>query len=87
MIARLGFGIATAIDPEILLVDEVLAVGDASFRAKCSERIDMLLKRGVTLILVSHNMGYIKKHCSRVLKLDHGRLVFDLPVEEADLQD
>ena len=80
MMARLGFGIATAINPEILLVDEVLSVGDASFREKCSERITKLLKQGVTLILVSHSMDHIKKHCDRVLKLDHGRLVSDQPV-------
>lgn len=79
MMARLGFGIATAINPEILLVDEVLSVGDASFREKCSERIAKLLKHGVTLILVSHSMDQIKKHCDRVLKLDHGRLVSDQP--------
>ena len=87
MQARLGFGIATAIDPEILLVDEVLAVGDASFRKKCSGRIDKLLGRGVTLILVSHNMEQIKKHCTRIIKLDHGKLVADLPVDQMKLSD
>ena len=87
MMARLGFGIVTAIAPEILLVDEVLAVGDASFREKCSERIAKLLKQGVTLILVSHSMAQIKKHCSRIIKLDHGRLISDQPVEKAELQD
>lgn len=87
MMARLGFGIATAIQPEILLVDEVLAVGDAAFREKCSERISKLLKQGVTLILVSHNMGQIKRHCKRIIRLDHGRLAADQPIEKAELSD
>ena len=87
MQARLGFGIATAIKPEILLVDEVLAVGDADFRKKCSARINGLLRQGATLILVSHNMDHIAKHCSRVIKLDHGRLVADCPVDQANLAD
>lgn len=77
MLARLGFGIATAIEPEILLVDEVMAVGDASFKKKCGERIQRLLSQGTTLFLVSHNMADIKKYCTRVIKLDHGKVIFD----------
>ncbi len=82
MQARLGFGVATAIDPEILLVDEVMAVGDADFAAKCEKRINGLLANGATLILVSHSMGDIRKYCTRVVKLDHGRLVADGKAEE-----
>lgn len=82
MQARLGFGIATAIEPEILLVDEVMAVGDADFAAKCETRINRLLAGGTTLILVSHSMYDIEKYCSRAIKLDHGRIVADGPVRE-----
>lgn len=82
MQARLGFGIATAIDPEILLVDEVMAVGDADFAKKCETRIGNLLSKGTTLILVSHSMGDIRKYCTRVVKIDHGHIVADGPTEE-----
>lgn len=82
MQARLGFGIATAIDPEILLVDEVMAVGDVDFAAKCETRINRLLSGGTTLILVSHSMADIRKYCSRVVKLDHGRIIADGPTQE-----
>ena len=79
MLARLGFGIATAVKPEILLVDEVMAVGDADFAAKCKRRIDGLLAGGATLILVSHSMPVIRTYCDRVIRLDHGRVVEDGP--------
>lgn len=82
MQARLGFGIATAIDPEILLVDEVMAVGDADFASKCEKRINKLLEGGTTLILVSHSMADIKKYCTRVIKIDHGRIVADGTTDE-----
>ncbi|MBQ6352096.1 MAG: ABC transporter ATP-binding protein [Lentisphaeria bacterium] len=82
MKARLGFGVITAIDPEILLVDEVLAVGDAEFKKKCVRRIGGLLERGCTLFLVSHNANDIRRNCDRVIRLDHGRVVADGPVAE-----
>lgn len=82
MQARLGFGIATAIEPEILLVDEVMAVGDADFAAKCETRINRLLANGTTLILVSHSMADIRKYCTRVIRLDHGRVVADGKTED-----
>lgn len=82
MQARLSFGIATAIEPEILLVDEVMAVGDADFAQKCESRINRLLAGGTTLLLVSHSMADIRKYCSRVVKIDHGRIVADGSVEE-----
>ncbi len=81
MLARLGFGIATAIKPEILLVDEVMAVGDAAFKAKCKGRIQSLLQEGTALILVSHNMADIKTYCERVIRLDHGKILQDGTVE------
>ena len=82
MQARLSFGVATAIDPEILLVDEVMAVGDADFAEKCEKRINRLLSGGTTLVLVSHSMADIRKYCTRVIKLDHGHIVADGPTEE-----
>ena len=82
MQARLGFGIVTAIRPEILLVDEVMAVGDADFAKKCEKRINGLLSGGTTLLLVSHSMADIRKYCSRVVKIDHGRIVADGPTAE-----
>lgn len=82
MQARLGFGIATAIEPEILLVDEVMAVGDADFATKCEQRINRLLSGGTTLILVSHAMGDIRKYCTRVIRMDHGHVVADGPTAE-----
>ncbi len=77
MQARLAFGIATAIKPEILLVDEVMAVGDQEFAKKCEVRINKVLSEGCTLILVSHNPHDIEKYCNRIVQLDHGRIVRD----------
>lgn len=82
MQARLGFGIVTAIKPEILLVDEVMAVGDADFAQKCEKRIKGLLSSGTTLLLVSHSMADIRKYCCRVVKIDHGHIVADGPTAE-----
>ena len=81
MMARLGFGVATAIQPEILLVDEVMAVGDANFAAKCEVRINKLLQGGTTLILVSHNPADINKYCRRIIKIDHGKVVEDKEIK------
>ncbi|MFO7906200.1 MAG: ABC transporter ATP-binding protein, partial [Pirellulaceae bacterium] len=76
MSMRLGFSVAVHTDPEILLVDEVLAVGDASFQRKCLERIDELHGQGVTVLFVSHNPDRTRDLCSYVVWLDQGRLVF-----------
>ncbi len=80
MKARLGFGVATAIKPEILLVDEVMAVGDADFQKKCEKRINKLFENGCTLFLVSHSPQVIEKYCDRVLTFAKGKLVADSPV-------
>ncbi len=77
MQARLGFGIVTAIGPEILLVDEVMAVGDSDFAEKCEKRMLKLLNNGTTLLLVSHDMSDIKKYCKRTLKINHGEIIED----------
>ena len=75
MYMRLAFAVATEVDPEILLVDEILAVGDASFQQKCFERIDSFQKAGKTILLVSHAMGQIEKHCDRAILLEHGAVM------------
>jgi ABC-type polysaccharide/polyol phosphate transport system ATPase subunit len=77
MIVRLGFAIAAEMDPELLLVDEVLAVGDESFQAKCTERFEAFRDAGVTVVLVSHNIGLIQSLCSRAIRLDQGSILSD----------
>lgn len=74
MKARLGFAVATSIKPDILIVDEVLSVGDAKFQMKCRERIHELLKRKTTVLLVSHSLQTIKDLCDRCLWLDYGQV-------------
>jgi ABC-type polysaccharide/polyol phosphate transport system ATPase subunit len=79
MVARLAFAVATDVDPDILLVDEALAVGDERFQAKCHDRMEGFRRAGKTVLLVSHSLGHIRDICSRVLWLDQGRLVADGP--------
>lgn len=74
MYARLGFSIATIIKPEILIVDEILAVGDAAFQDKCEKKMDELLSGGTTLILVSHDAEQVVKMCRRAMWLEHGHV-------------
>lgn len=74
MTVRLGFAVASCIEPDILLVDEVLAVGDASFRQKCIERIKVLLNNGTSLIFVSHDMGLVRAVCERAIHIEHGQV-------------
>ena len=74
MEVRLGFAVAAHIDPEILLVDEVLAVGDAAFQAKCLNKLAELKEQRRTIILVSHTMPNILQHSTRVLWIDHGEI-------------
>ena len=75
MKARLGFAVATMVDPEILIVDEVLSVGDYQFRKKCSERMEQMLSGGTTLLYVSHDIGSVKKLCDHAMWLDHGDVI------------
>ena len=82
MKARLGFSIATIMDPEILILDEVLSVGDAKFRKKSEKRILDMFERGVTVLFVSHSIEQIRRICSRAIILDKGILVADGLVEE-----
>ncbi len=74
---RLGFSLATAIRPDILIVDEALAVGDASFQQKCLKRFDQFLKEGSIVLFVSHDLGLVTHFCKRILVLDKGNLLFD----------
>ena len=71
---RLGFSIATAIDPDIILIDEVFAVGDREFREKCVRRMREMMKKGATLLFVSHDMDAIKENCERVILLEEGKI-------------
>ena len=75
MFVRLGFAISAHLEPDILLVDEVLAVGDAEFQARCLRRIEQLKRHGVTLIIVSHDLGAIEQLCDRALLLDRGTII------------
>jgi ABC-type polysaccharide/polyol phosphate transport system ATPase subunit len=82
MYARLGFAIAQDVEPEILIVDEVLAVGDERFQEKCKARIRDFRTAGVTFCFVSHNFEAARELCSRSAVLHHGRLAFDGPIEQ-----
>ena len=75
MYVRLGFAIAAHLDPDILLLDEVLAVGDARFQAKCLDRIDDLRRMGKTIVFISHDLSAVARLCSRVLLMSHGHVI------------
>jgi ABC-type polysaccharide/polyol phosphate transport system ATPase subunit len=82
MFVRLGFSIAAHLDAEVLLIDEVLAVGDEAFQRKCLRRISAQIAAGTTVVLVSHDAGAIERVCERVIVLDAGQVVFDGPTAE-----
>ncbi len=77
MTARLAFSIATQVEPEILIVDEILSVGDAAFQRKSEERMLTMIRGGTTVLFVSHSVDQIRKLCSRAIWLDHGALCQD----------
>jgi len=78
MHVRLGFSIATSVDSDILIVDEVLAVGDLAFQRKCFDRMeDMIKRQGKTVLLVSHNIRQVERLCSRVMLMNHGKIIKD----------
>jgi ABC-type polysaccharide/polyol phosphate transport system ATPase subunit len=83
MYARLGFAIAAHVDPKILLVDEVLAVGDMAFREKCYIRMAQMIDQGTTLVFVSHDFSAIQRVCNRCLVINGGDVAFDGPPGEA----
>lgn len=82
MKARLGFSIATLVEPDILILDEVLAVGDAKFRKKSEKRIKDMFANGVTVLFVSHNLAQVRSLCTRGILLEKGTLIADGPIEE-----
>lgn len=82
MIARLGFAIATVITPDILIADEILAVGDYLFQQKCEERINSMMQNGTTVIIVSHSIEQIERLCNRVLWLEKGNVKMLGPAQE-----
>ncbi len=89
MKGRLGFSIAVHIDPDVLMLDEVLSVGDAAFRAKVGDILSHLQLEQKTIVIASHDMNLIRKHCDRAIWLDHGRItMYGTPEEvtEAYLQ-
>lgn len=83
MTARLGFAIATDVHPDILILDEVLAVGDENFKNKCQRRMDKFWEEHTTVLVVSHSMDFIKQSCDRVVWLDRGKVKFIGAAEEA----
>lgn len=82
MRARLGFSIATAVDPDILLLDEVLGTGDARFRSKSKERVLELVKEAKAIVLVTHDMKWVTEFCNRALLIEEGRVVAEGEPEE-----
>lgn len=75
MKARLGFAIASAVDPEVLILDEVLSVGDAKFRKKSEAKIVSMFDKGVTVLFVSHNTDQVRRICNKAMILDHGKVI------------
>jgi ABC-2 type transport system ATP-binding protein len=83
MYLRLAFSVAVHTDPEVFLIDEILAVGDEPFQRKCIDKIQELAKNGKTLVVVSHDLDLVSRICSRGVLLEHGNLMFDGPINEA----
>ena len=82
MRARLGFAIATAVEPEVLILDEVLSVGDAKFRIKSENKIKSMFDKGVTVLFVSHNTAQVRRLCTKAIILDHGKIIANGDVNE-----
>jgi ABC-type polysaccharide/polyol phosphate transport system ATPase subunit len=82
MVMRLAFSVAINVDPDIVLIDEVLAVGDSAFQAKCFQKVLDFRRNGKTILCVSHAAGMVQQLCSRALWLDHGEIILDGPVSD-----
>lgn len=82
MKARLGFSIATIVEPDILILDEVLSVGDAKFKKKSEKKIKAMFDKGVTVLFVSHSLEQVNRLCNRAILLEQGRLIAKGPVKE-----
>ena len=75
MVARLGFAIAIDVEPQILLVDEILSVGDENFRKKCADKVQELREKGVTFVIVSHNMAQVKQLCQKAIWIENSKVM------------
>lgn len=75
MKARLGFSIATAVEPDVLILDEILSVGDAKFRTKSLKKVQSMFEKGVTVLFVSHSIDQVKAICDTAILLDHGKII------------
>ncbi len=82
MKSRLGFSIATVVQPDVLILDEVLAVGDAKFRKKCEAKIQSMFDSGVTVLFVSHSLPQVQRICNKGIILDHGKLIAHGDIEQ-----
>ena len=82
MVLRLAFSVAVNVDPDVLLVDEILAVGDQSFQARCLDRIRTLRHAGKTLLCVSHATSLLTQFCDRAIWLDHGQVMMQGEIHE-----
>lgn len=82
MAARLRFAIASALQPDVLMIDEALSVGDAEFRKKSRERMEELIAQAGAIFLVSHSLGQVRDICNRVIWLDYGQVVLDGPTDD-----
>ncbi len=82
MLVRLAFSIATAIDPEVLLVDEVLGAGDLAFLQKAQQRLRDMVDRAHLMVMVSHDLVALPKNCNRAIWMDHGRMIREGPIDE-----
>ena len=82
MYLRLGFSIAAHLEPDILLLDEVLAVGDAEFQVKCLDRVNQLHQGGRTIVFISHDLGAVERLCQHVVLMEHGRIIAAGPASE-----
>lgn len=83
MFARLGFAVAALMDPDVLLIDEVLSVGDRAFSEQCERKIHEILANGAAVLFVSHNLASVRMICDRVVVLENGRLTFEGPADDA----
>ncbi len=83
MYLRLAFSVAVHTDPEVFLIDEILAVGDEPFQRKCIDKIQELARNGKTLVVVSHDLDLVSRICARGILLEHGNVLFDGPIHDA----
>jgi ABC-2 type transport system ATP-binding protein len=77
MYMRLAFSVATEIDPDVLVLDEVLAVGDIAFQQKCFDRLERFREAGKTILLVTHSLAQVVKFCNRAILIDNGNVIVD----------